>query len=40
LLSGRQHFDHLSAPRDQCHQFTGLRIRQRPRWRLDDFGEM
>lgn len=40
IALGGQHFDHLSAPRDQRHQFTGLRIRQRPRLRLDDFSEM
>ena len=36
----RRYFDHLSAPREQRHQFAGLRIRQRSSLRLNDFGKM
>lgn len=40
ITLGRQHFDHLSAPCDQCHQFASLRVWQRSSLRLDKFGEM
>ncbi len=35
-----QHFNHLRAPSDQCHQLAGLNIRQRSSLRLNNFGKM
>ena len=40
IAFGSKHFDHLPATCDQCHQFTTLRVGQRPIIRLDQFGEV